>query len=123
MATFLPWFVLSFPALSWASGSLLPVPATGAYLGIWADTGLGSGPEAAIEVREGPGPSGINHRFALHLHYYSWTTIAAMLDNGVFQPDAALQGDISRGRVPVISWVCDAKAPASDHVIALGDTN
>ncbi|HYL78622.1 MAG TPA: glycosyl hydrolase [Bryobacteraceae bacterium] len=121
MTTFQVVLVFFSTAL-WVSGSSLPVPASGAYLGIWADPAHGN-PEAAIEVREGPAPNGINHRFALHLHYYAWKNIAAMLNNGVLQPDVALQGDISHGRVPVISWVCDGSVPNSDHVIASGDAN
>lgn len=89
--------VLLSPAVC-ASGYVLPVPSKGAYVGIWANPALGPNPEAAIEAREGPAPNGINHAFALHLHYYAWTKIAGMLNNGVFEPDVGLQDDIAHGR-------------------------
>ncbi len=111
------WFSLCLRA----SGPL-PVPNTGAYLGIWADPTLG-GPEAAIEAREANGPNGIHHAFAMHLHYYGWKVIAGMMNGGVFQPDAGLAGDISHGRVPVISWTCDGSIAGSDHAIASGDAS
>ena len=102
----------------------LPVPSTGVYLGIWANPVLAPNQESAIEVREGPSANGIGRRFALHLHYYAWSDLSQDLDSaGVFQPDQQLQGDISHGRVPVISWACDSKLASSNHVIAGGDSN
>ena len=99
----------------------LPVPANGVYLGIQANPGLASNQELATEILEGPVSNGINHTFALHLAYYKWGDIAAMLDsNAIFQPDVNLAGDISHGRVPVISWGCDQKVANSDSVIAAG---
>jgi hypothetical protein len=103
---------------------LAQTPDRGIYLGIWANPQLGSGQEAAIEVREGPAPNGINRTFALHLHYYSWTKLAGELDSaGVFHPDDDLLGDIAHGRIPVISWVCDGTVFNSDGLIAAGDPN
>ncbi|HLJ94255.1 MAG TPA: IPT/TIG domain-containing protein, partial [Gemmataceae bacterium] len=100
----------------------LPVPSSGVYLGIWANPALAQNQEQAVEILEGPSPNGINYTFALHLVYYQWTDIAAMLDaNGILQPDLALAGDISHGRVPVISWQCDSSVADSDHVIAGGN--
>ena len=99
-------------------------PAGEVYLGIQADPQLGSGTEQAIEVREGGPPNGVGRTFALHLHYYAWKDLAQELDaSGRLQPDSALQGDISHGRVPVISWKCDATIPNSDAVIANGNSN
>ena len=119
----LPWLVCLTGQAAWAAAGTLAVPANGVYLGIWANPLLGS-PEAAIEAREGPAPNGIGRRFALHLHYKQWTDLAQQLNSaGVFQPDADLQGDISHGRVPVISWACDDATPNSNHVIAGGDPN
>jgi hypothetical protein len=107
-----------------ASSGKLAVPATGIYLGLWANPALAANPEKTIEIREGPAPNGISRTFALHLHYYQWTDVAAMLDsNGVFQPDAAVGGDISHGRVPVISWKCDQSTTNTDHLVAGGDAN
>ncbi|MGO9228353.1 MAG: IPT/TIG domain-containing protein [Bryobacteraceae bacterium] len=107
----------------WAAAGVLSVPPNGVYLGIWANPTLGS-PEAAIEAREGAAPNGIGRPFGLHLHYKNWTDLSQELDsNGVFQPDSDLQGDISHGRIPVISWVCDGKIANSNHVIAGGDPN
>ena len=100
----------------------LPVPASGMYLGIWADPSLAANQEQAIEIREGPGPNGIDHPFSFHLVYYQWTDIEQLLNKkGVFQPDSALAGDISHGRVPVITWGCDNSVANSDHVVAGGD--
>jgi len=102
----------------------LSVPATGVLLGIWANPALAPNQEKAIEVREGPAPDGINRPFALHLHYYGWSDLSQELSSGgVFQPDAQLAGDISHGRVPVISWTCDGSVANSDHVIAGGNAN
>ncbi len=104
-----------------AAGAL-SVPAAGVYLGIRADPNLAQNQEAAIEIREGPAPNGINRTFALHLSYYAWTDLANELSgSGVFKPDNTLSGDISHGRIPVISWQCDATVANSDHVIAGGD--
>ncbi len=100
----------------------LPVPASGVYLGFWANPNLAPTQEQAIEILEGPAPGGIGHTFALHLVYYKWGDIAALLDsNGIFQPDSDLAGDISHGRVPVISWKCDQDVANSDSVIAGGN--
>src|SRR5581483_6442121 len=86
----------------------LPVPTTGIYLGIWPNPDLANDAESALEIREGSGPNGINHPFYFHLVYYSWTDIQKQLSTaGVFQPDKNLAGDISHGRVPVITWGCD----------------
>src|SRR5580704_10757928 len=118
-------FVVALAAASMvsAAGNLV-IPARGVYLGLWANPGLAPSPEKTIEVREGPAPLGIGRTFALHLVYYHWTEIAAQLDSGgVFQPDFTLVGDISHGRVPVISWKCDDTAPNSNHLIAGGDAN
>ena len=116
-------FLLIASSAAWGAGAL-PVPTTGVYLGFWANPNLAGGQEKAVEIREGPPPNGVNHTFALHLVYYQWGDIAAQLDsNGVFQPDAALAGDISHGRVPVISWKCDLNVPNSNSVIAGGDAN
>ena len=94
------------------------------YLGLWPNPNLTGGPERDIETREGPPPLGINHAIPLHLIYYQWSDIAALLDNkGVFQPDAAMAGNIAHGRVPVISWKCDQAGPNSNHLIAGGDAN
>jgi uncharacterized protein (TIGR03437 family) len=102
------------------AASTLPIPATGVYLGVWANQNAASNQEAAIELLEGP--SGINRPFALHLVYYKWTEISQLVNSaGVFQPDTALQGDIDHGRVPVISWTCDRATVDSDHIIASGD--
>jgi len=126
------WTILSLPMVlasyaaaqsPGASARSLPIPTAGTYLGTWAGPELSASVETAIEIREGPSPNGINHRFALHLHYYAWKDLAAMMNNGVFQPDSALQGDISHGRVPVISWQCNDAVQNSNHVIATGDTN
>src|SRR5271157_4072493 len=107
---------------AWAAGAI-PFPANGVYLGIWVNPALGT-PEAAIEAREGPAPNGIGRRFALHLHYKQWTDISQQLNSaGVFQPDSDLQGDISHGRIPVISWACDDTIQNSDHAISGGDAN
>lgn len=104
----------------WAA-SVLPVPTTGVYLGIWVDPNQASGEESATENLEGAAPKGIGRSFPLHLIYQGWGDIAAMLHNGVFQPNGALQGDITHGRVPVISWSCDGSASNSNHLIAAGD--
>ena len=113
--------VLSVGPTIWAAGKL-QVPSNGVYLGIWANQALAPSPEKAAEIREGPAPNGINRTFALHLIYYQWGDIAAQLDsNGVFHPDASLLGDISHGRVPVISWHCDQTGTNSDHVVAAED--
>jgi len=102
-----------------AAARALSVPAAGVYLGIWANPALASTQEQAIEIREGPAANGINRRFNFHLHYYGWTVLAQELDSaGLFHPNAELLGDISRGRIPVISWTCDGKVPNSDHVVA-----
>jgi len=102
------------------AASALPIPTTGAYLGVWANPSSASNQEAAIELLEGP--SGINRPFALHLAYYGWAALSQLLDSaGVFQPDTNLRGDIDHGRVPVISWTCDRKTTNSDHIIASGD--
>lgn len=106
------------------AASPLSVPSTGIYLGVWADPSLAGGQEKAIEIREGSSPNGINRSFALHLDYYAWTDLSQELDgSGVFHPDPQLLGDISHGRVPVISWACDSSGmnTNSDHVIAGGD--
>ncbi len=106
---------------AWAA-TALPVPNSGVYLGIWANPNLGNSQEKAVEVREGPAPGGVNHPFRLHLIYQAWTEIAQQVDkNGVFQPNVALAGDISHGRVPVISWGCDQTVADSNHIIASGD--
>jgi hypothetical protein len=103
------------------AASTLPIPATGIYLGVWANQSAGShDQEAAIELLEGP--SGVNRTFAFHLAYYGWTDLSQLLNSaGVLQPDTALQGDIDHGRVPVISWTCDRQTTNSDHIIASGD--
>lgn len=111
---------LSLLQPAWAH-SALPVPATGVYLGVWVDPNLASGEESATENLEAPAPKGIGHRFSLHLIYLQWSDIAAMLHEGVFQPNGALQGDINHGRVPVISWSCDQTGANSNHLIAGGD--
>lgn len=109
--------------MGYAANSL-PVPANGVYLGIQAHPNLAPNQEQAIEILEGPAPNGINHTFALHLAYYGWANIAAMLDsNGIFRPDSNLAGDIGHGRVPVISWACDASVASSDNVIAGGNAS
>jgi hypothetical protein len=111
------------PATSQAA-TVLPVPNIGIYLGIWANPNLGTSQEKAVEVREGPAPSGVNRKFGLHLIYQSWNEIAQQLDkNGVFQPNVAFAGDIAHGRVPVVSWGCDQTGPNSNHAIATGDAN
>jgi len=80
----------------WAAGGLW-VPATGIYLGIWANPSLASNQEGAIEIREGPIANGINRPFALHLHYYAWSDLSHQLDSGgAFSPDPQLPGDISQ---------------------------
>ena len=97
----------------------------GVYLGFWAEPSLGGAnrsQEKAIEARE----ASINRTFALHLHYAGWAELWTQLvdPSGVFQPNADLAGDISHGRVPVISWHCD-NAPnsllSSDALIRNGD--
>ncbi len=106
---------------SWGA-SALPVPSNGLYLGIWANPNSAQTQERAVEILEGPAPNGINRRFALHLVYYGWSDIAALLDsNGIFQPDQELAGDIQNGRVPVISWHCDEGTANSDSVVAGGN--
>jgi uncharacterized protein (TIGR03437 family) len=108
---------------AFAAGKL-PGPTSGIYLGIWANPSLASNQERSIEIREGPAPNGINHAFNLHLVYYQWDAIAQQLDSsGVLQPDTALAGDISHGRVPVISWNCDGSTPNSNHVIAAANAS
>lgn len=104
----------------WGAGAL-PVPAGGIYLGIRANPGLAKTEEEATEIREGPPPNGINRPFALHLLYYQWTDLANELNNDVLSPDNNLLGDITHGRIPVVSWQCDASVANSDHVIAGGD--
>jgi len=100
--------------------STLPIPSGSIYLGVWANPNSANNQEAAIELLEGP--SGVNRPFALHLGYYGWTALSQLLNSaGVFQPDAALQGDIDHGRVPVISWTCDRALVNSDHIIASAD--
>ena len=102
----------------------LPVPQNSVYLGIWANPNLANNQEGAVEIREGPAPMGINRTFALHLVYYQWSELAAMVDsNGVFHPDTNLQGDISHGRVPVISWKCDQSGTNTNHMIAAGSAS
>jgi endoglucanase len=112
------WIALVLPVLQ--AASTLPIPATGVYLGVWANPNSANNQEAAMELLEGP--SGIGRPFALHLSYYGWTDLSQLLNStGVLQPDANLQGDIDHGRVPVISWNCDSKTANSDHIIASGD--
>ena len=101
--------------------TVLPVPATGIYLGVWVDPNQASGEESATQNLEGPAPKGIGRPFPLHLTYLQWGEVAAMLNGGVFQPNGALQGDITHGHVPVISWGCDQTGVNSDHLIASGD--
>ena len=106
--------------------SVLLPPDHGVYLGFWAEPGLG-GPnksqEKAIEARE----ASISRTFALHLHYADWAELWTQLvdSSGAFQPNADLAGDISHGRVPVISWHCDNSLPdylpSSDALIRNGD--
>jgi len=111
--------VLLARSAAWANE--LPVPEKGLYLGIYANPAFGQ-QETAIEKREGNGSRGIGRVFALHLGYYHWGDLAAELDDqGVFQPDTNLKGDIQYGRVPVISWKCDQSTPNSNHVIAGGN--
>jgi hypothetical protein len=43
----------------WAAGAL-STPAAGVYLGIWANPALAPNQEAAIEIRGGSAPNGIN---------------------------------------------------------------
>jgi uncharacterized protein (TIGR03437 family) len=102
------------------SAGKLAIPASGVYLGAWANPTSASNQEAAIELLEGP--SGVNRPFALHLAYYGWTDLAQLLNSaGIFQPDTNLAGDIEHGRVPVVSWTCDRRTTNSDHIIASGD--
>ena len=118
----LPRSLALFAFSAFGAAPPLPIPATGAYLGIWANPAFG-GVEAAIQMREGPAPYGINRTFALHLHYYPWDGLAKLLNaQGVLEPDTALAGDIARGRVPVISWSCDQLVFDSDRAIASGDS-
>jgi hypothetical protein len=56
-------------ALQRVWGGALPIPASGVYLGIWADPNLAGSQEQSIEIREGSGPNGINHPFSFHLVY------------------------------------------------------
>lgn len=103
--------LLTHPIL--CASSTLPIPSTGVYLGVWADPNSASNQEAAIELLEGL--SGVNRPFALHLGSYGWKDLSQLLNfAGVFRPDSELQGDISHGRVPVISWTCDRSTPTSD---------
>ena len=101
----------------------LPIPSSGIYLGIWsADSAIVAGTQQSIDVREGPPPNGVSRVFNLHLIYIDWGAIPQQLiSNGAFQPAGAFAGDISHGRVPVISWKCDKTVANSDHVIAGGD--
>src|SRR5579871_1903454 len=109
-------------AHSCSGANALPVPSAGVYLGIWANPSSARNQEQAVESLEGPSPNGINHAFALHLVYYGWGDIAQMVTSGgIFQPDSDLAGDISHGRVPVISWRCDAATANSNSVIAGGN--
>ncbi len=119
----LPCSVVTFALVSIASaGGKLAIPSAGAYLGLWANPALSTSPEKTIEIREGTTAQGVGRTFALHLVYYQWTDISAQLSgSGVFQPDFTLAGDISHGRVPVISWKCDAAVANSNHVIAGGN--
>ncbi len=120
LSNWLPLFLMMAAQIGHGSNAL-PVPSSGVYLGIWANPNLAQTQEQAVEILEGPAPNGINHTFALHLVYYEWGDIAAMLDsNGIFNPDVDLAGDISHGRVPVISWHCDQNTANSDSVIAGG---
>ena len=115
-------FLIAFLLVRLVLASSLLVPASGVYLGIWADPDLGTNQEQAVEIREGAGPNGINHPFSFHLVYYKWTEIEQQLNRqGIFQPDSDLAGDISHGRVPVITWGCDDAVANSDHVVAGGD--
>ena len=111
---------LSLIPASWAA-NVLAVPASGIYLGIWVDPNQANGEESATENLEAAAPKGIGRSFPLHLIYLQWADIGAMLHNGVFQPNGALQGDIAHGRVPVISWGCDQNGSNSNHLIASGD--
>ena len=119
--------LLALTLMSAATGraaNSLPVPTNGVYLGVQANPSLAPNQELAIEALEGPAPNGINHTFALHLAYYKWGELAALLDsNGIFQPDSNLAGNISHGRVPVISWACDQNVANSDGVIAAGSAS
>lgn len=107
-----------------AAAQLPPPPDGQVYLGIWANPSLATTQEAAIEIREGAAPNGINRTFALHLHYENWHALADMTDSsGTFHPDAALAGDILHDRVPVISWTCDGSIANSDAAVAGGNPN
>jgi len=109
------------------AGCRLALPATGAYLGIFADpafkdscTGPINGtPECAIEVREGPAPPpvanlGIGRTFALHMTFPGWSSIPTVLaGNPTCDPEGPVNDfcqDFWHGRVPVIGWACDSSS-------------
>jgi len=98
----------------------LALPTAGVYMGIQAypyitdsENQICADQECSIQVREGPSPFGIDRKFALHLHYYGWDTLASelALDPTCTGAGSELCDDYQNGRVPVISWECDGAAP------------
>jgi hypothetical protein len=75
----------------------VPVPASGAYFGAWANPTSTGTVEANAEALE----SQIGRTLRLHMHYYAW-------GNGTTPtfPDAAMQSDVTAGRIPVVTWGC-----------------
>ena len=92
----------------------IPIPSNGAYFGGRvnpdstppAPAPSPSAYEHEVEVLE----SNINRSLATDMHYLGWTGITTTRLG-----DADFQGDISHGRIPVISWSC----PGVDESITL----
>ncbi len=78
-------------------GGNVPVPVRGAYFGAFVNPPGTTNQETATETLE----TSIGRTLALHMHYYPW-------GNGTTPnfPDAAMQEDLIKGRVPVVSWKC-----------------
>jgi hypothetical protein len=98
---------LPTPAVTFAGNPPL-VPAQDIYLGAFANTGTSASDEDDLATLE----SQIGRKFALSMHYYSWT--------GTF-PNQDEVTDAQNGRIPVISWNCGI--PNSEVAAGAGDAN
>jgi hypothetical protein len=97
--------------LTVARNAIAP-PANGAYLGAWANPALGTQPVAIASLE-----AVLGHRLAIHTSYWGFnggTMLSAVASN------AAIQDDIARGRLPLISWGCSSVQGTSFQAIANG---
>lgn len=91
---------------------MIEPPIDGAFLGAWANPALGKQVDAIASLEKTLG-----HRLAVHLSYWQFNSGNEL---SAISADPAVQDDIDKGRIPLISWGCSRDAGTTFQQIADG---